>query len=95
MQGVKAAALPSTGDLNLEHPSEYIVITLMAAVAGDALGNLPQIRSSEQLKQTLSALGSVSQDRLLAIEVLWEPQSTDYTLTADEVLTVYPDLIRI
>ncbi|CAN1212125.1 DUF1517 domain-containing protein [Tumidithrix helvetica PCC 7403] len=96
LQSSKAAGtLPSSGDLSLEDPSEYIVITLMAAVAGDTLGKLPEIRSSEQLKQTLSALGSVTQDQLLAIEVLWEPQSTDYTLTSDEVLTVYPDLVRI
>jgi uncharacterized membrane protein len=27
--------------------------------------------------------------------VLWEPQYEDYTLTTDEVLTIYPDLVRI
>jgi uncharacterized membrane protein len=96
LQGAKAAAaLNSSGELGLEDPSEYIVITLMAAMAGDTLGKLPEIRSSEQLKQTLAMIGSVSQDQLLAIEVLWEPQSTEFTLTSDQVLTVYPDLVRI
>ncbi|MFN8786934.1 MAG: DUF1517 domain-containing protein [Pseudanabaena sp.] len=29
------------------------------------------------------------------MEILWEPQSEEYTLTNDEVLTIYPELVRI
>jgi len=82
-------------DLSLEDPSEYIVVTLIAAVAGDALAKLPETRSSEDLQLSLSALGAIPQDQLLALEVLWEPQSEQYTLTSEEVLMVYPNLIRI
>lgn len=95
LQGKTAVNLPSEGGLSLEDPSEYIVVTLLLAVAGESLNKLPTLRSSEDLKSALSAIGSVPQDNLLAVEILWEPQSEEYTLTNDEVLTVYPDLVRI
>lgn len=94
-QGKNPEALPNSSGTSLEDPSEYIVVTMLVAVAGENLAKLPEIRSSENLKQTLTALGSVPQDDLLAIEILWEPQSEVYTLTSDEVLTTYPDLVRI
>ena len=95
LQGKTAATLPSEGSLNLEDPSEYIVVTLLLAVAGETLSKLPTLRSSADLQSALSVIGSVPTDNLLAVEVLWEPQSEDYTLTNDEVLTIYPDLVRI
>jgi len=95
LQGNTAAALPSEGSLASEDPSEYIVVTLLLAVTGDSLSKLPPLRSNEDLKSALSVIGSVPSDNLLAVEVLWEPQSEEYTLTTDEVLTIYPDLVRI
>jgi uncharacterized membrane protein len=71
------------------------VVTLLLAIAGDTLSKLPSLRSSADLQSALSAIGSVPADNLLAVEVLWEPQSEEYTLTNDEILTVYPDLVRI
>lgn len=88
--------LPSANDnLLLEDPSEYIVVTIVAAIAGDSLANLPPIRSSADLKQALTKLGGTAEDQLIAVEVLWEPQDETYTLTADEVVAVYPELVRI
>ncbi len=95
LQGKTAAALPSEGSSGLEDPSEYIVVTLLLAVAGETLSKLPTLRSSADLQSALSVIGSVPTDNLLAVEVLWEPQSEEYTLTNDEVLTIYPDLVRI
>ncbi|MFN3926741.1 MAG: DUF1517 domain-containing protein [Pseudanabaenaceae cyanobacterium] len=80
---------------NWEAPSEYIVVTILTAIAGNQLAGISRITSSEDLRNALMALGSVNSDQLIAIEVMWEPQSEEYTLTADEVLTVYPDLVRI
>jgi uncharacterized membrane protein len=57
--------------------------------------NLSKIRSSEELRLALSNIGAASEDQLLAVEILWEPQSSNYTLTSDEVLTIYPSLVRI
>ncbi|MBD2187474.1 DUF1517 domain-containing protein [Pseudanabaena mucicola] len=95
LSGKTTVALPSEGSLNLEDPSEYIVVTLLLAVAGDTLSKLPTLRSSADLQSALSTIGSVPTDDLIAVEVLWEPQSEDYTLTNDEILTIYPDLVRI
>jgi uncharacterized membrane protein len=95
LQGKTAATLPSESSSGLEDPSEYIVVTLLLAVAGETLSKLPTLRSSADLQSALSVIGSVPTDNLLAVEVLWEPQSEDYTLTNDEVLTIYPDLVRI
>ena len=95
LQGKTASSLPSAGDFASEDPSEYIVVTMLLAIAGDSLSKLPTLRSSADLQAALSAIGSVPADNLLAVEVLWEPQSEEYTLTTDEVLTIYPDLVRI
>jgi len=89
------ATLPSQGGLLAEDPSEYIVVTLLLAVSGESISKLPVLRSTADLQSALSAIGSVPTDNLLAVEVLWEPQSEEYTLTTDEVLTIYPDLVRI
>ncbi len=79
-----------------EDPSEYIVVTLVVAATGTALQGLPaKIRDAEQLRQALTQLGSVPTDNLLALEVLWEPQSPEYTLSADEVVATYPELVRL
>ena len=95
LQGKNVATLPSQGSLESEDPSEYIVVTLLLAVAGESLSKLPTLRSTADLQSALSAIGSIPADSLLAVEVLWEPQSEEYTLTTDEVLTIYPDLVRI
>ena len=75
--------------------SEYIVVTLVLAATGEALSKLPLLRSAEQLQLSLQAIGKITADQLLAVEILWEPQSEEYTLTNDDVISVYPDLIRI
>ncbi|WP_055075379.1 DUF1517 domain-containing protein [Pseudanabaena sp. 'Roaring Creek'] len=96
LQGKAAApSLPSEGKLSIEDPSEYIVVTILIATAGETLAKLPTLRSSSDLQASLSAIGSIPADNLLAVEVLWEPQSEEYTLTTDEILTIYPDLVRI
>lgn len=87
------SSIQVVNDLDLEAPSEYIVVTLITAMAGSS--NLSKIRSSEDLRLALSSIGATSEQQLLAVEILWEPQSNNYTLTSDEVLTIYPSLVRI
>jgi uncharacterized membrane protein len=79
-----------------EDPSEYVVVTLLVATSGDTLSNMTaDVRNAQGLQEALAALGSIPSDRLLALEVLWEPQSPDYTLSNDQILSVYPDLVRL
>jgi uncharacterized membrane protein len=79
--------LPGDGT---EDPGEYILATLVVAAQGKL--DLPNVRSTADLKQALGQIGAVSSDDLLAVEVLWTPQQTGETLTADEMVAEYPEL---
>ncbi len=89
----KATAVEEEGGtaaLAETQPGEYIVVTLLAATQGEL--KLPTINSEADLRQALSQLGTVSGDRLLALEVLWTPQAEGETMTSEEVVTGYPEL---
>lgn len=85
-------ALPSSGELATldKEPGAYIVVTLLVATQGKL--QLPAINSSQDLRQAISQIGSVSGENLLALEVLWTPQADGDTLSADDVLSYYPEL---
>lgn len=69
---------------------EYIVVTVLVATLGKL--TLPAVNSSADLQLALQTLGGVSSDRLLAVEVLWQPQADGDTLSSDDVLLAYPEL---
>ncbi len=71
-------------------PGEYIVVTLLVASQGKL--DLPKVNSPQDLRQALNQLGSVSSDRLLALEVLWQPQAVGDTLTSEDLVSAYPNL---
>ncbi|BAZ47739.1 hypothetical protein NIES4103_03420 [Nostoc sp. NIES-4103] len=89
-------ALPAADELDnptrliSEGPGEYIIVTLLAATLGKF--EIPQVRTTDDLRQALRQIGSIPSDRLLAIEVLWTPQAEGDVLTSDDVLAEYPDL---
>ncbi|MCX7593519.1 MAG: DUF1517 domain-containing protein [Fischerella sp.] len=90
------AVLPSSGELDnptrliTEGPGEYIIVTLLAATLGKF--EIPQINSTDDLRQALHQIGSIPSEQLLAMEVLWTPQAEGDVLTAEDVLVQYPDL---
>jgi uncharacterized membrane protein len=73
-----------------EAPGEYIIVTILVGTEGKL--ELPTINSSDHLSQALRQMGSISSDRLLALEVLWTPQAEGDTLTSDDLMAAYPDL---
>jgi uncharacterized membrane protein len=89
-------ALPSTGelenptDLITQGPGEYIIVTLLAATLGKT--EVPNINSSDDLRQALRQFGSIPSDKLVAFEILWTPQAEGDTLTSDDLLAEYADL---
>jgi uncharacterized membrane protein len=87
-QAQPKAALP--GDDSNSAPGEYILATLVVATQGKL--DLPSVNSADDLRRALSQVGAVSRDDLLAVEVLWTPQQSGETLTADEMIAEYPDL---
>ncbi len=78
------------GELVEQQSGEYIVVTLLVGAEGKV--ELPAINSATDLRRALSTLGAVSSDRLLTLEVLWQPGSTDGVLTSDDMVEYYPTL---
>ena len=87
-------SLNSTGEIDKaklpDEPGEYIVVTLLTASQSKL--NLPDVNATQDLRRALSQLGAIGADDLVALEVLWTPQAETDTLSAEEVLTAYPDL---
>lgn len=92
-QAAAGASLTGKGSLAAADPGAYIVATIVVASQGKL--NLPKVSSTQDIRQALSALGSVSSDRLLAVEILWTPQASGESLTADEIIAEYPDLTLV
>ncbi|MGY4523093.1 putative membrane protein [Thermostichus sp. MS-CIW-30] len=78
-----AAGIPDVG--------EYLLVTLLVAYRGN-LGTLPVVNSTADLRQCLLQLASIPADRIVAIEVLWTPQLEGDTLSAEALLTEYPEM---
>ncbi len=90
-QAKAKAALNSSGDLAMpEEPGEYIVATIL--VASQSKLNLPKITSEQDVRDALNKMGAVSSEQLMAVEVLWTPQVSGETLSADELVAEYPNL---
>ncbi|MBM5785136.1 MAG: DUF1517 domain-containing protein [Cyanobacteria bacterium K_DeepCast_35m_m1_288] len=85
-RGVASAA--SAGDADAT--SDYIAVTLL--VASRSRITLKPVNGSEDLREALRVVGSVPSDQLLALEVIWQPEGAGEVLSADELITAYPDL---
>ncbi|MGB3786477.1 MAG: DUF1517 domain-containing protein [Phormidesmis sp.] len=91
-QAKAKAALNSSGELAMtEAPGEYIVATILVASQGKL--DLPKsTTSTEDVRSAINKIGSISGEQLMAVEVLWTPQVSGETLSADEVIAEYPNL---
>lgn len=81
-------AASGTGDADAT--SEYIAVTLL--VASRSKLPLKAVDSAEQLRDALGVLGAVPASALLALEVIWQPDGSGDVLSADELITAYPQL---
>ncbi|MFM9042176.1 MAG: DUF1517 domain-containing protein [Vulcanococcus sp.] len=70
--------------------SDYIAVTVLVASRGRI--PLNPVNGSEDLREALRIIGSVPSDQLLALEVIWQPEGAGDVLSADELLTAYPQL---
>jgi len=73
--------------------SDYIAVTLL--VASRSRLNLRKVSGSEDLREVLRLLGAVPADQLLALELIWQPEGAGEVLSADELITAYPDLTHL
>ncbi|ABB34662.1 DUF1517 domain-containing protein [Synechococcus sp. CC9605] len=78
----------STGDADATN--EFIVVTLLVASAASA--KLPGADTGEDLRQTLRILGSTASSELMALEVIWQPEGRGDVLSANDLVTAYPNL---
>ena len=78
----------SSGDADATN--EFILVTLL--VASTALAKLAGADSGEDLRQTLRILGSTASSELMALEVIWQPEGRGDVLSANDLVTAYPNL---
>ena len=83
-----AATLSSRGDADATN--EFIVVTVLVASRQGV--NLKKADTIEQLRESLRILGSVASSDLMALEVIWQPDGSGDVLSADELVTAYPNL---
>lgn len=75
-------------------PAAYIVVTLLLGTADDhPIAN--SVYSAEELKTILKRLGGVAPAYLMVFELIWTPQDASDSLSHNQLLTYYPDLIQI
>jgi uncharacterized membrane protein len=77
-----------------EGPAAYIVVTFLVGTAHDK-PLFDKIRSVEELKNTLEILAALPAQYLMTFELIWSPQDASDSLTDDELLTEYSDLVQI
>ena len=77
-------------ELTIADTRSYIVVTLIVGIEGKL--SITSINNEGDLKQAIQLFGSISADQLLALEILWAPQSANEVLNADELIAQYPDL---
>jgi uncharacterized membrane protein len=75
-------------------PASYIVVTLLIGTADDK-PLFSDIRTTEALTEVLQKLASLNSDYLFVFELLWTPEAEGDSLTYDEMLTEYPDMLQI
>jgi len=70
--------------------NEYILVNVLVVTNDDF--NLMPSDSHENLKSNLVALGSITSDDLVALEIIWQPEDEYDVLSKEELLSLYPDL---
>ncbi|HBC43086.1 MAG TPA: hypothetical protein DCZ88_14685 [Pseudanabaena sp.] len=75
-------------------PSAYIVVTLLIGTEHDK-PLFGEIRNTQDLNAALEAIAAIPDTHLLVFELLWSPQADSDSLTYDELLTEYTDMIQI
>lgn len=77
-----------------EEPGEYIAVTFVIGTE-DSRPLFGDIRDVAKLKAVLEKSATTPAQNLLILEVIWSPQQETDSLTGDDLLGAYPDLIRI
>jgi len=74
--------------------AEYIVVTLVVGTENDQ-ALFPPVHSAEDLEAALKTIGSLTGEYLSVFELLWTPQAAEDSLTADELIELYPEIVPV
>jgi uncharacterized membrane protein len=77
-----------------QDPAAYIVVTLLVGTEYDR-PLFDKVNSRETLQKALESMAGVSPEALSIFELLWTPQSEADSLSSDEMLTEYTDMVSI
>lgn len=77
-----------------DEPAAYIVVTLLIGTEDDRPLFDP-IHSTEELQQALQRVAAITTDYLLVVELLWTPQQDTDSLSYDQLLTGYVDMVQL
>ncbi|PSB41522.1 hypothetical protein C7B67_26545 [filamentous cyanobacterium Phorm 6] len=75
-------------------PGEYIVVTFLIGT-DDTKSLFGDIRDIGELKAALERAAATPAESLLVFELIWSPQQETDSLTGDELLSSYADLIPV
>jgi uncharacterized membrane protein len=70
--------------------SDFIAVTVLVATRHKLA--VKSVHTAEALREALQQMGSIGDDDLLALEVIWQPEGAGEVLTTEELLTAYPQL---
>lgn len=85
---------PQSVSAGSEEPGEYIAVTFLIGTK-NAKPLVGDIRDVGKLKAVLEGMAATPAENLLVLEVIWSPQQETDSLTGDDLLASYPDLIRV
>ena len=77
-----------------EDPAAYIVVTLLIGTEHDQ-PLFGEIKNIQELTKALEAIAVIPASHLLVFELMWSPQAETDSLTYDELLTEYSNMIQI
>ena len=89
--GQRMAATANSQEIgDADATNEFIAVTVL--VASRSPVKLKSIDNGETLRESLRILGSTSSSDLMALEVIWQPDGAGDVLSADDLVTAYPNL---
>ncbi|MEB3336601.1 MAG: DUF1517 domain-containing protein [Leptolyngbyaceae bacterium] len=77
-----------------EDPAAYIVVTLIVGTANDK-PLFTEVRSTAALQAALEAIAAVPPEYLMVFELIWSPQDETDSLTYEELLTEYSNMLQL
>lgn len=91
MRQVDTDHLPAPADSIA--PGDYIVVVLI--VASSAPLHLHMARTADEVREQVAEIAAAAGSNLEAVQVIWHPDSTDESLSRDDLMTLYPELAPI